>query len=72
MKPLQSLRFDTLNITLFYRIRSIVSGNFIIDIFDRKIPHQFLAPLLVVNPKGLYMVEGSTSHLEQVQAITTL
>ena len=26
----------------------------------------------VVNPKGLYMVEGSTSHLEQVQVITTL
>jgi uncharacterized protein YukE len=26
----------------------------------------------VVNPKGLYMVEGSTFHLEQVQVITTL
>jgi hypothetical protein len=26
----------------------------------------------VINPKGLYMVEGSTSHLEQVQAVTTL
>ena len=34
---------------------------------EGKLPSQ-----VVVNPKGLYMVEGSTSHLEQVQAITTL
>jgi hypothetical protein len=33
----------------------------------RKRPSQ-----LMVNPKGHYMVDGSTSHLEQVQAITTL
>ena len=26
----------------------------------------------MVNPKGLYMVEGSTFHLEQVQTIITL
>ena len=39
--PLQSLRFDTLNIALFYGIRPIASGSFIIDIFlDTKRPHQ--------------------------------
>jgi hypothetical protein len=35
-KPLQSLRFDTLNIALSYGIRPIVSGIFIIDKFGHK------------------------------------
>ena len=34
---------------------------------EGKLPSQ-----LVVNPKGLYIEEGSTSHLKQVQAIITL
>jgi hypothetical protein len=34
---------------------------------EGKLPSQ-----LVVNPKGLYIGEGSTSHLKQVQSITTL
>lgn len=34
---------------------------------ERKLPSQ-----LVVNPRGLYMEKRSTSHLEEVQAITTL
>ena len=40
MKPPQSLRFDTLYIALSYGIRSIASGNFIIDNFGHKISYQ--------------------------------
>jgi hypothetical protein len=36
-KPLQSLRFDTLNIALSYKIRYIASGIFIIDNFGHEI-----------------------------------
>jgi hypothetical protein len=43
----------------------------IANILNRKEERKLLSQP-VINPKGLYIVEGSTSHLEQVQAITTL
>jgi hypothetical protein len=51
---LQSLWFDTLNIALSYGIRSIASGNFIIDILVNETPHQYIQQ--TIKPYAWYIV----------------